>query len=267
MEYRQIQPPEALKPYVQYFLVLDSGSVFENKRTFKVLADGYPGLVFQANPQSFLYQGKALSQLFLHGLITTYSDKTTTGFFYNIVVCFQPHALRQVFGIGAHELTDQYIDLDLVLKNNLIDQLAIQTTASSQIHILSTFILDQLKLNQQREIVKIRYAIEKLKNQPTEGLLRTIQSELALSERSLERLFKSSIGISPKLYFRINRFQRALSCLRNTPRQSFSAIAYACNYADQSHYIREFNEFSGTTPKLFLEQSQEQIMNFPEWKM
>lgn len=94
-----------------------------------------------------------------------------------------------------------------------------------------------------------------------------IQSELNLSERSLERIFKADIGISPKLFFRINRFQTSLSYIRQQSFKSLAEVAYNHLYADQSHYIREFKEFAGTTPKQFLLHANEQVENFPEWKL
>nr|ELA7361934.1 helix-turn-helix transcriptional regulator [Elizabethkingia anophelis] len=83
----------------------------------------------------------------------------------------------------------------------------------------------------------------------------------------LERYFKQHIGISPNLYTRINRFQLALENIRQTQFDKLTDIAYQCNYYDQSHFIREFKEFSGTSPKRFLRQANEQVANFPEWKI
>ena len=96
--------------------------------------------------------------------------------------------------------------------------------------------------------------------------LPTVQNELNITERSLERYFKQYVGISPKLYARINRFQTALETLRKSNFDSLTDIAYQNNYFDQSHFIRDFKEFAGTTPKHFLHQANEQVANFPEWK-
>jgi AraC-like DNA-binding protein len=69
-----------------------------------------------------------------------------------------------------------------------------------------------------------------------------------MSERSLERKFRQHIGISPKLFSRINRFQEAFRLLKNNNYIKLSDIAFDAGYTDQSHFIREFKEFTGFAP-------------------
>jgi AraC-like DNA-binding protein len=109
-------------------------------------------------------------------------------------------------------------------------------------------------------------AIEKIKKDNSETTLTKIQSSLNLSERSLERIFNSNVGVSPKLFFRINRFQATLNCIRKNSFSHLTKVAYEYSYADQSHFIREFKEFAGINPKQYLLQTNEQAINFPEYK-
>ena len=74
--------------------------------------------------------------------------------------------------------------------------------------------------------------------------------EHALSTRQFERKFKEVAGLSPKLYSRIIRFQAATKHKLNG-RCDLTEVAYACGYYDQSHFINDFREFSGYTPKEF----------------
>ncbi|WP_317162601.1 helix-turn-helix domain-containing protein [Myroides albus] len=87
-----------------------------------------------------------------------------------------------------------------------------------------------------------------------------------ISERTLERLVKQYVGMSPKVYSRIIRFQANLNLLRESSFKSLTELTYESGYFDQSHYIREFKTFTGSTPKQYLLDTQEQLLNFPEFK-
>lgn len=70
----------------------------------------------------------------------------------------------------------------------------------------------------------------------------------ALSTRQFERKFKEFAGLNPKLYSRIVRFQAATQH-KLTGTRDLTGIAYACGYYDQSHFINDFRQFSGYSPK------------------
>jgi AraC-like DNA-binding protein len=68
----------------------------------------------------------------------------------------------------------------------------------------------------------------------------------AVSARTLERRFKRAVGLAPKLYARIQRFQRVFHELESGGNWVETAIA--CGYYDQAHLVRDMREFSGETP-------------------
>lgn len=201
----------------------------------------------------------------MHGLTTKHSQKTAKGNYRNIGVYFQPHALKAIFGIDANELTDSFIDLNDIVKNDLSEQLLSEKKMDKRIDILSDFLVRLIAKNEYRENLRASYAVGKINTDNYDGLFK-IQEELNLSERSLERIFKTNVGISPKLFFRICRFQAALDYVRKGTFTSLTELAYQHSYADQSHFIREFRKFTGATPKQVLSQADEQSRNFPQWK-
>lgn len=79
-----------------------------------------------------------------------------------------------------------------------------------------------------------------------------IQKELGLSERGLQRLFETSVGLTPRMYGRICLFDAAFQALERRRYTRLSDIAYEQGYADQSHFIRAFKEFTGFTPGEYL---------------
>lgn len=263
MNYQQIYPIEPLRKYVRYFWTLEDGSLEFSDKTFKIMSDGLPGLIFQENKNAFFDKGnKKLPQLFLYGQTTRYTEHKAVQPFRNIGIYFQPTALKSIFGIDADELTNQDIDIDELIKTNITDQLLNAATAEQRIGLLSSFLIQQVE---QRKTAneKVRFASEQLQKGVS---LPNVQNELNISERSLERYFKQHIGISPKLYARIIRFQSALENIRQTQFDKLTDLAYQSDYFDQSHFIRDFKEFAGTSPKRFLLLANEQVANFPEWK-
>jgi AraC-like DNA-binding protein len=71
---------------------------------------------------------------------------------------------------------------------------------------------------------------------------------LALSERRLHQLFTTEVGLSPKLWSRVQRFQRAVDLLHKGAEPRWSTLALDCGFYDQSHFCNEFRAFSGLDP-------------------
>ena len=69
-----------------------------------------------------------------------------------------------------------------------------------------------------------------------------------LSRRHLGRIMKERLGISPKRFARISRFDRAVQFGRAHPLEPWARVAFEAGYADQAHMTREFNEIGGIRP-------------------
>jgi AraC-like DNA-binding protein len=80
--------------------------------------------------------------------------------------------------------------------------------------------------------------------------VRDVASAFGISERQLERRFLTSVGLTPKSFACLRRFERAVAEAASAP--SLTAAALAAGYYDQSHFIRDFRRFAGVTPRAFL---------------
>ncbi len=76
--------------------------------------------------------------------------------------------------------------------------------------------------------------------------------DLGVSERHLRRVFREVVGVSPKAFAKLTRFQRAVRFARDDARASWAHIATAAGYYDQAHLIAEFHAISGVTPRALL---------------
>jgi AraC-like DNA-binding protein len=79
-----------------------------------------------------------------------------------------------------------------------------------------------------------------------------VAAESGLSRRRFIEVFVEEVGVTPKLYLRLARFNRVLGCVFGTANVDWAEIAYLHGYADQSHFNREFREFAGLTPSQYL---------------
>ncbi|MCB9353990.1 MAG: AraC family transcriptional regulator [Lewinellaceae bacterium] len=82
--------------------------------------------------------------------------------------------------------------------------------------------------------------------------MRDLEEQVFLSKRQLQRVFQDKIGLSAKTYGRIIRFWQAFEYVQRHPKANWIDITYHFGYADQSHFIRDFREFTGSKPSTFM---------------
>jgi AraC-like DNA-binding protein len=88
-------------------------------------------------------------------------------------------------------------------------------------------------------------------------LVRDIAREVGLPQRQFIQLFNSHVGLTPKVFSRIQRFQRARVLAEKLETPHWAELALNCGYFDQSHLINDFQEFSGSTPGTYSLQQQQ----------
>lgn len=268
MNYNTFAPPEILQPYVKFFYSLNSCDTENGVKTFRAVADGCPGILFQQGSNGRFYQNDVvLPHTFLFGQSTKYIDLQLKGDFNAIGVYFHPHALSAIFGLNAGLLTNSCLDLDLFSKGKtfkLSERLQHSGSALESADLISKYLISELEVNRFNGDEAMFYAMKNLIQSKGKTELRSLQQELGLSERSFERRFKQFAGVSPKLFSRICCFQHSVKQLSEDKFSRLADIAYENNYADQSHFIRSFKEFAGFAPNQYQKQSKEVIENLSE---
>ncbi|MEW6195569.1 MAG: helix-turn-helix domain-containing protein [Bacteroidota bacterium] len=263
IKYEQFKPTEHLKNYVKFFWFVEG----TNSKTFDVIADGCPGIVFhQAENGLFMNQTKKLSTIFLYGQTVRPIEMNAEGKFRIIGLHLHPHVMKSLFGFNANELTDTCIDLNLLLdpsNMNLSEQLIITQSVEKQIHIISEYLFQIIKKNNVLIDELMHFAVHHLIKSNGKVRLRELQRMLNLSERTFERKFEQYVGISPSLFARICRFQSSLIQLKNKNYYKLSDVAYENSYSDQPHFTRSFKEFTGQSPSKFQKQSQKVDLSTP----
>ena len=160
-----------------------------------------------------------------------------------------------VFKLSAQQLRNEAIPLNRWNAQKamaLTIQLAHAQATAEKMKVLQQFILSQVTANQ-RECMIIRYATDKILENPEADVLAQMLHELNLTERTFQRAFKKYVGITASEYRRICQFQLAFYQLKSGQFDKLTDVAYANGYFDQSHYTRSFKEFTEITPNDYLQ--------------
>lgn len=251
MGYHVINPPVHLADYVRCFWVLESDVPYQHH----AVADGLAEIVFHYRGTFNEIVGGHETSSWLSGVqaqsqrARQFVTKTGFGIF---GVYLYPYALATLFNIPAHVLSNEMPDLQCLLGNEgnvLEEQVMLAADHQSRIQIVSDFIERKI-IARSSPIDKMSLAVRSTIYREGQLSVGTMAQDFGLSIRQFERSFKKCAGFSPKLYMRIARFSNAIRTY-NAQDTTLTALAYACGYYDQAHFIEDFKTFSGVSPKVY----------------
>lgn len=173
----------------------------------------------------------------------------------SFAVFFQPFGFWQLFGIPNSELRDSaYPGRDLL--GSAVDRLWLQMAEARsferRVEIIEAFLIK--KAHTAAKQTSLMTAATHIFQQHGMARIATVADDSGLSIRQFERKFKADVGVTPKLFAKISRFQTALDTKLRTPRLSWMTIAQECGYHDQMHMLHDFKGLAGETPTKLLAQ-------------
>ena len=164
----------------------------------------------------------------------------------------EPAALHRFLPVPQDRLVGQIVDLEAVW-GAWTRQTAEQVAATADAHgALVAFerALEVLVPAATPSDLPIEAAVARLHQTGGTASITRLAGDLGLGRRQLERRFRERVGLSPRLFGRIVRFQRAFHALEH---ETGAAVAARCGYADQAHLVREVRRFAGRTPSRLAE--------------
>ncbi len=166
-------------------------------------------------------------------------------------VHFKPGGAWRLLGIPAHELSDARLDFHTLIggdAHRLMDRLLRAKSAWEKLRLVDAA-LCQRRLRAIHPAVA--WAAEQMRRYPATARVAPLAEEAGLSQRRLGELFTSQVGVNPKGFARLRRFQSALGRIHAAAQPDWCDLAARSGYADQAHLIREFRAFSGLTPAAY----------------
>lgn len=170
------------------------------------------------------------------------------------LVNFQPGVLHRLTGIPFYELTNNIADAEAVFPKEIRkvnERLSSVNQYEEMVQIVETFLLGLVR-SIKRQSFPIDTVAELLVKHPENSSVIRLARESFLSTRQFERRFKERIGVSPKLFARIARMNKAFRIKYNHPEEDWLRIALCCGYHDYQHLVRDFKYLADASPNAYL---------------
>ena len=167
----------------------------------------------------------------------------------NVGVAFRPGGTWPFFDPAGDELQNGHVSLrDLwgSAGETLRERILAAPTPRDKLLLLEAELLARAIRPLQRR-TEVDFALGRLADPPPDYSIAMLSEHVGLSARRFTRLFTLEVGLTPKLYSRVRRFQRVMQAM-NGKTDDWTEVAQRCGYFDQSHLIRECRAMSGFTP-------------------
>ncbi len=259
MNYQTFKPHKDLESIVKFYWTLVV-PFDPNHQKQKIIPDGCIEMTFNFGDKIKRYTSE--NDFILHpnamimGQRTKSFDILPTGNVDSFAVCFYPIGFANFVTMPLSNLVDKETPMAELFGQMEADQLEQQMIQASntqrRIEIIEMFLLQMLnKKSTISSIVKSTVDILLKTNgtTPIHALLKDDRTK----RRQLERHFKKQIGISPKQLSKAIRLQATLHVLLNKKTETLTDIAYESAYFDQNHFIKDFKDLIGVTPKEFID--------------
>jgi AraC-like DNA-binding protein len=246
MNYNIFPPPLHLKDLVQCFWTLESDPHGITPKEYFLMADSFPEIIFQYNEGFQAYSAQSARIRFQHSITDKFIVGRKVGFF---GVRFYPHAVNQLLkNMPANEVVNHVFDFaDSFGREgtDLADQVYSAVGTPERIARVSDYLAKNTSC---QKMDPVKYFVDQVIQRKGSVDISAMHYESGLSVKQFERRFKAITGFSPKYFARLARFQAVKDSYALGQFASMTSLAYSGNYYDQSHFNREFKEFSGVQP-------------------
>jgi AraC-like DNA-binding protein len=173
-------------------------------------------------------------------------------------VIFRPGAARAFFAPSALDFRDRAVRLDLVWgasEAQMLDQLRGARVANARLRIVETALIERMQRFGKQHLPihpGIRYALQAFRNAPDMRTVADVSREIGWSRRWFAHAFAEHVGMTPKRYCRLVRFQHVVRQIALQEPVDWAQLALAGGFCDQAHLVHEFRAFSGLSPEAYL---------------
>lgn len=257
MDYRTYEPHADLRALVKCHWTLEVPAEMSGSRQ-RILPDGCLDMIFILGDDirrilpdgGFVLQPRAM----ILGQVTEPFDVEPEGRVDSFAVRFHPHGFSGFATTPIKELVNKETPLGAVFGPAVSDELEQRMIRAAgtdeRITIAEEFLLRRLKEGPHVDDL-IRRTVDTILASKGSASINTIVQEDPAKRRMLERKFRDRIGVSPKQLCKVIRLQAALQLMLDRRDAKLTHVAHESEYYDQAHFVKDFKEFTGMTPKEF----------------
>jgi len=270
MLYRARKPSPPLSAFVDLFWLYEGYAVPHQRE--RLLPDGTVELVINLNEDKIrVYNSDhaddfhTISGCVVSGprseffIIDTESEAMTVG------VHFKPGGAFPFFKVPPAELSNQSVGLDCLwgaASGHLREQLLQAPTPETKFCAMERCLMERLAKPLERHPA-VAFAVDRLSREGQAPAVTEVVEQVGFSQRHFIEIFGNEVGLTPKLFCRVSRFQRIIRTAHAHGDINWAQLALDCGYYDQSHFIHDFQSFAGITPSEYLERRTPHVNHVP----
>ena len=256
MKYDQYDPPEVLRSFIRCFWSLEAPEqTIEEKQ--RIVPDGCMEMIFHyGDPyKQYFDDGSSIIQprCFVFGQVTSPLEIAPAGFSGIVAARFEPDGFIPFSSYPLLKMENRAVPLAELFGNDVTPfENAVLNAASNtkRIGLITEFLTDHLQTAEAADRI-IKASIDTLLQSNGDINVDQLAGHLQVNRRQLERKFSSAIGLSPKQFSKVIRLQSAIKAMQVNKYTSLTSLAYENGYYDQAHFIKDFKEFTGLSPRQF----------------
>ena len=179
-------------------------------------------------------------------------------------VHFKPGGAFPFLGMPASEVHNTHLSLETLWgaqAGELRERLLEAGEPQAMFRILEDVLLERARRVERHPAVE--FALREFRCVPQKLTIAAVTEQIGLSAKRFIQVFDSQVGLTPKLFCRVRRFQKVVRLVGAGLPGDWAGVAADCGYFDQAHFIRDFRAFSGLTPSSYLAQRTEHLNHVP----
>ena len=258
MEFELIKPSRELSNYVKYYWVLETTPT--SPYIHRIIPNGLPELIFYLSDKPQVLDGKKelSDSILVNGQLNSFFDISISKKLSLFSVYFSPHGLSMFLDLPMKEIFNQSVPLRLLHKDavaQLEDEMQEAKSSFEKAAIVERFLLGILSLKKKYGHNRMHHCLNLIDYTRGSISIKELASQACLSRRQLERTFLDFVGMSPKQFLKIVRFQNILQTKSQNLDAPLTNVSMMCGFYDQSHMIDDFRSFSGLSPSEYFKLS------------